>query len=771
MVARWLVVAIFVLSGAAGLVYEVVWSRQLVLVFGNTTQAVSAILTGFFGGMALGNVLGGRLADRVSRPLRLYGALEILVAIVALATPLLFRFSLEVYRGSFATLEQAPGLLALVRFALALLALGPATVLLGATLPTLTRHLSRGGAGLAASFAVLYAANTVGAVLGAAVSGFVLIELLGLTGALEVGVAASLTAGVVALALDLGSKPAGEPTVSSGPPVEPDPATSPGHDGRQPQARPDVAQVRGRLTLALGFAFVSGLTALGYQTLWTRLLASGTGNSTYVFSLILVVFLTGLAIGSAAYRLVGHRIQQPTLALGVSQALIAILALIGLVAVISRPVPLEVEVDDVKAVWGVLWPAVFKVVLPPTIVMGFALPLASRLLGATDRTVGERTGLLLGANTLGSIVGTFLIPFLVIPTLGSPASVFGLALINIATAIVLFVRGGTPTRWARLASRPSIVAAVVVAVVALALPGAIVDPGVARIRVSGGEVWASAEDEIASVQAGRIHGPQLWVTGTAMTAMTVDTRLMPYLSLALRPASSRALVIAFGMGASFRSSLRAGLQTDAVELVPSVPSMFGWYFPDAAQVLADPRGRIIIDDGRNYVELTDRHYDIVVVDPPPPIYSSGVSVISSLEFYQAARQRLTPGGVMMEWVPNGQSLEEFKAHVRTYASVFPHVLLVHGSYGTYMFGSDEALAFDEAALRAVLSRPGVLEDLSDTPDAPTTTVDGWLGWIPGHVWLADGQAPAWAGPGPEITDDRPLPEYFLLRRLTGCCGV
>ena len=140
---RRLILAIFVLSGAAGLIYEIVWARQLVLVFGNTTQAVSAILTGFFGGMAIGSGFGGRVADRVRRPLRMYGLLEIVLVGVVLATPLTFRLLHEVYRGAFTSLEAAPVALALVRFALALVALAPATILMGATLPTLTRYLSR----------------------------------------------------------------------------------------------------------------------------------------------------------------------------------------------------------------------------------------------------------------------------------------------------------------------------------------------------------------------------------------------------------------------------------------------------------------------------------------------------------------------------------------------------------------------------------------------------------------------------------------------------
>src|SRR6187200_107870 len=168
---RSLVLAIFVLSGAAGLVYEIVWSRQLVLVFGNTTQAVSTILTGFFGGMAIGAAVGGRVADRVSSPLRLYGILELVLVVVVLVTPLTFGLIHEAYRGIYRSIEGTPAL-ALVRLVLAVVALAPAS-------------LSR-------SFGRLYAANTIGAIVGTLAAGLVLIELLGLTGALAVGAACSL---------------------------------------------------------------------------------------------------------------------------------------------------------------------------------------------------------------------------------------------------------------------------------------------------------------------------------------------------------------------------------------------------------------------------------------------------------------------------------------------------------------------------------------------------------------------------------------------------
>src|SRR5262245_25507235 len=228
--------------------YEVVWSRQLVLVFGNTTQAVSTILTGYFGGMAIGSVLGGRVADRVRSPIRLYGIIEVVLVAVVLATPVTFRLLHEVYRGAYSGLETTPGAVALLRFGLALLALAPATVLMGATLPTLTRQLTRGGH-LSSAFGRLYAANTLGAIVGTFAAGLILIELLGLTGTLIVAAACSGIAGLAAIWLS--REPTAEPV---SPIAEPTPSTPSAPGAPSPMTLP-------RPTLALAVAFVSGLTS------------------------------------------------------------------------------------------------------------------------------------------------------------------------------------------------------------------------------------------------------------------------------------------------------------------------------------------------------------------------------------------------------------------------------------------------------------------------------------------------------------------------------
>jgi spermidine synthase len=744
------VIGIFVLSGAAGLIYEIVWSRQLVLVFGNTTQAVSAILTGFFGGMAIGAAVGGRIADRVRSPLRLYGLLELALVAVVLVTPLTFGLIHEAYRGIYPALGSTP-FLALARLVLAVLALAPATVMMGATFPALVRHFARTSA-LSQAFGRLYSANTLGAVAGTLIAGLVLIEVFGLGGALAIGAACSGVAGLFALGLARGDTG-----------TDPDRATASSAGRRAASSRLGPA-AHGIAWLPLVIAFISGLTSLGYQVTWTRLLTSGTGGYTYVFTVILALFLIGIALGAAIFNGIRHRIRAPIRVLAMTQVLVAVLAVAGLVLVIAVPRPLVP--GDLLGSIGLLATSAMLVVLPVTTVLGIAFPTASALLHDEAEHAGGESGALLAANTFGAIIGSLVIPFVLMPTIGSPWIVVVLALTNAALGFALAVRAGAEGR-----ALAAVAAVVAVAIVVVSLrPGAVVQPNEALIRSMGWQLFESDEDEIASVQAGqKTFTPELWVAGTSMTLLTVDAKLMPILPLIARPDSERALVVAFGMGTAFRSALIAGMRTDAVELVPTVPRMFGHYYADADRVLADPNGRVIVADGRNHLELSRDAFDIIVTDPPPPIESSGASVISSLEYYRAGRAHLTPGGMMMQWVPFGAPADELDEHIRTFAAVFPEVLAVRGAggYGFYMLGSEEPIVLDRSVAREVLERPGILEDISSAYDSPASTVDDWLDVIEGQTWLTTAQVRARVGDGPLITDDRPRPEYFLLRRLLG----
>jgi spermidine synthase len=744
MLTRWAVLGIFVLSGAAGLIYEIVWARQLVLVFGNTTQAVSAILTGFFGGMAIGAVVGGRIGDRTPSPLRLYGRIELVLVGIVIATPLTFRLIGELYSGIYPALEPSPLGLALVRLVLALLALAPATVLMGATLPILTRHLTR-DAHLSLAFGRLYAANTIGAIFGTLAAGLVLIEVLALTGALLVGATCSGIAGLVAvlLARRHGNIPAAPPPS---------------------QALLRAPGVSNRVRLALLIAFISGMTSLGYQVTWTRLLASGTGNTTYVFTMILGVFLVGIALGAVIFNLVRSRIGNPIRFLAGAQLTVAALAFGSLIWLLDNPntfVPSR-PLDTIGALLG----SVLTVVLPVTVVLGVAFPAASALLPAGAERAGTSSGALLAVNTTGAIVGSLVLPFVLMPLLGSPVVVALLALTNAVVGIALAL---TASPRGALTAAAGAIAALAIAVVSL-VPGALAQPNERWIQQKNGRLFASAEDEIASVQAGQVRStPQLWVAGTSMTLLTIDAKLMPILPLMANPDAKEALIVAFGMGSSYRSALIAGLHVEAVELVPSVVDMFGYYYPDAAAFEAHPNGRIVVADGRNHLDLSGKRYDIIVTDPPPPIESSGASVISSKEYYEAGRDHLRPGGIMMQWTPHGTDGGEFERHLRTFAAVFPEVLVIRGpgGYGNFFLGSETPIELTDAGIREVLERPGVLDDISSAYDSPQSTLAGWAAFIPSLVTVPSDQVAARAGQGSLITDDRPLPEYFLLRRLFG----
>jgi hypothetical protein len=318
-----------------------------------------------------------------------------------------------------------------------------------------------------------------------------------------------------------------------------------------------------------------------------------------------------------------------------------------------------------------------------------------------------------------------------------------------------------------------VVAGVISGLAVLGLVASSLDLPVTRTRTENelrrtGLPVTHAEDELATVDTvgGPPKGRRLLVGGVGMTSLTVDTKLMGYLSKALRPDAQDFLVIAFGMGGTYRSGLEIGMRTDAVELSPTVPSRMPVFFPDAERFLNHPKGRVIVSDGRNYVRLSRETYDLVAVDPAPPIESAGSVVLYTREFLTEGKARLRPGGVFMLWIPYALPLDDFKEHVRTFAGVFGHVRLVlsPGRHGVFMFGSDAPLEFTDQNIRQVLGTPDAIRDLDDVPDHPPTDADGWVDVVRRAQWLADDRLRAFIGPGPEITDDRPRSEYFLWRR-------
>ncbi|HEV8648756.1 MAG TPA: fused MFS/spermidine synthase [Actinomycetes bacterium] len=737
------ILALFVASGAAGLVYQVVWSRELVLVFGNTTQAVATIVTAFLACLGLGSLVGGRLADRVSRPLRRYGALELGVAAFGLVLPFVFGRLGDAYRGLYGQLVEAPAALTMVRFALAFAAVAPATFLMGMTLPVLTRHLVRSLDETGARIGELYAANTLGAMVGTLLAGFVLIELLGLRLTSYVAVGLNVLAGLGALLLGRMETPWS---------ARPERAMP---TGAAAAAAPP-ARRRRRRRIVLGATFVSGFVALGLEVLWTRMLAEGTGSNIYIFSGILAVYLLGIALGSAVYRRRSRPDRDRVGALGLC------LAGVGLVALLTVVIG-----SGVAGTHPFLLEAVV-VLLPATFLMGYGFPLAGRLVTRSADEAGGSVGLLYAANTAGSILGSFSAAFLLAGSIGTNASVLLLGAVNLLVGAALVA---TEPAWRRRAQRLAGVG--LAGAAALALVASALDLPVTRTATENelratGDAITHAEDELATVDtaAGKGYSRRLLIGGVGVTSLTVDTKLMAYLPKALRPQARDFLVVALGMGATYRSGLELGLRTDVVELSPTVPSRMPVFFADADRYLRHPNGRVIVSDGRNYIRLSSKRYDMIAVDPAPPIESAGSVVLYTREFLTEAKARLNPGGVFLLWIPYALPLDDFKAHVRTVDRVFAHsrVLLSPGRHGAYLLGSDAPMEFADADVARVLGSESALRDLGDVPDFPRTDAAGWVRAVRRADWLSDAEVTAFTGPGPDITDDRPRSEYFLWRR-------
>ena len=407
-------------------------------------------------------------------------------------------------------------------------------------------------------------------------------------------------------------------------------------------------------------------------------------------------------------------------------------------------------------------------VLPPTIAMGITFPATAALLGEERGSEGAATGTLLAVNTTGSLVATFVLPFFVIPLIGSPATLAALAIINAVVGGMLFFgnRDVAPSR--RQLGAAAGVLMVLVVGVAFITGIAFRNPTIKVIEQNRGTVFEATEDEIASVEAGEMTGQRrIWVGGTTMTIITVDTKFQPLLPIALRPDAKRGLTIAFGMGTAFRTRAHRRRQDRRGGARPVRPRDVQVVLRRRRRRARGPDGHVIVADGRNHVELTRDQFDFIVVDPPPPIESSGVSVISTKEFYEASKRRLVEDGILMQWVPYGQTQDEFLAHVRSMLAVFENVNVIAGpgGYGYYMIGSDGNVELDAQALEDVLARPGVLDDVNSAPDTSGRTAADWAQTILGLKWASGEELRQVVGDGPLITDDRPLPEYFILRRL------
>ena len=713
----------FLGSGFAGLVYEVVWLRLAMAAFGVTTPLVSIVLSTFMAGLALGSWLGGRLTSRFGT-LRAYAATEAAIAALALAVPVSLRTgrSLLIAPGTALTWDSGTYYLAAAGWIAATLL--PACTLMGATFPIAIAAIRREqpGAGERA-FSFLYLANVLGATGGTLAAAFVLIELVGFQSTLLIGAAVQGVVALLAFVRSRGVAPAAVGDVPAG-------------------AVPAPLAISSGALVCL---FITGFTSMAMELVWIRQFSPYLGNLVYAFAGILATYLAATFVGSRLYR---AWIGPDATARGAAVAWL-VAAVAGVLPLIAADPRLQM-VPPLRLLLGVPAFCIVAGMLTPMLVDRWAA-------GHPDRA-----GTGYAVNVLGSIAGPLVAGFVLLPAVGERASLVVLVVPLLAVAVIGFLRPAFIATDAR--SRGGIV----LIPVALALV-VIASVGTRDFSTRYGAREVRRDHTATVIAAGTGRSRDLLVNGTSTTVLTPVTKWMAHVPLAFldrRP--SDALVICFGMGTTFRSLLSWDIRATAVELVPSVPEFFSYYHADAADLLRSGRARIVIDDGRRYLERSAETYDVITIDPPNPPEAAGSSLLYSRELYAVARARLRPGGILQQWIPM-TDVGTIASVTRALAESFPHVRAFPAVnrrptlevLGVHYLASDRPIPQHPISVLAARFPPKTVTDLLEWPGE--TSLEGHLRRLLGYEVPLE-TLTGLRRSAPVLTDDRPYNEYFLLRR-------
>lgn len=762
------------LSGAASLTYELVWIKQLSLIFGGALYAISAVLCAFMTGLAIGAWAVSLYLERAGKKpggvnhIRLYGILEGLIGLYAL----LFPFGLKLL-GTIYPLLNDLGLgggpsVHFIEFILSAVLMFPATLLMGATLPIIGSWAIRGqSANIFRNVSVLYSLNTFGAVAGCLFTQFLAIKYLGIHGTTLAAV--GMNGLIFVLCFPYKKSAVAEERISL-----------PKSSNRKIF---DTEPTRFlKIFLLVIFSF-SGMVALANEILWTRILVFPLGSSLYSFAIILATFLFGIALGSlAADKLLGVAPgkNRPR---WIEKFLLAELAIgvycIGIIPAFEALPELTAWADKLfyglentpSKTLAVRSMFAFGLMFLPTLGFGMIFPLANHINFSLFQGVTRTLGNSYAVNTLGAILGSVLTPFLFIPFFGIRLSLFLLsaALIFLSCLALALYLG-----WSRLRLGVSL------GILILALFGGYTfsnpeiktnrmgDHNFARMEINVPDEQTKLLDykegnfsTLSVVENIRTGARTLYVDGfsTATVSNSVGgsayMQAMGFLPMALHPDPRRALVMCFGTGNTLGTvALFPGVKADGVEIDRNVLSLAHWFTKWNHDVLKKSNIEITIQDARNFIQWTPNRYDVITLEPMSPV-QAGVANLYSREFYQLSRDRLNPDGIMMQWLPlHLVGPAEARAIIKTFQEAFPYTS-VWNSFLTrivLLVGSNSEVKLDKIRFEKIMLNP----DLKEA--ARQIGIHSFADIM--DFFLADGKdVKGMTGEAPEITDDFPALEH------------
>jgi spermidine synthase len=719
----WFFIFFFV-SGFCSILYEIVWLRLAMAQFGVTSALVSIVLSTFMAGLGVGSWLSGRLirkyGGRLSIPaLRLYALTELLIGLSALLVPYELLWGRMLLERTGLSSSWAYYLISGAWLALTLV---PWCAFMGATIPVGMLAIRNGFRNESPrAFSFLYLSNVLGAMTGATLP-LLLIELRGFHNTLKIGAALNTLIALSALALRL---PAAEVSVQRAA----DLSATTSRNLQSSSQRP------------LLLLFATGLTSMGMEVVWIRQLTPYLGTMVYAFASILGLYLAATFLGSLIYRRwSGKRAQEGVLA----WALLGLSAFLPLLA--ANP---ELHLSKVlRLAIGLV---------PFSGILGFVTPM---LVDRWSQGDPDRAGRAYAVNVLGCILGPLVSGFVLLPLLSERWVLFVFALPWLA----LGMRPGwsstsehasaVPT-WKRITSYAS----VSVATALLFTSKAFED------QFAGREVLRdnTATIVVTGDGLGRT-GKRLFVNGVGITHLTPVTKIMAHLPLSsLDHPPQSALVVCFGMGTTFRSLSSWGIPVTAVELVPSVPQVFGYFHEDGPALLRSPLSHVVIDDGRRYLETVRQQYDVITIDPPPPVSAAGSSLLYSEEFYTIVKQRLAPGGILQQWLPSGDEVDRASV-ARALKQSFPYVRAFRSveGWGFHFLASSYPIPLRNAAELVSRMPAPAIKDMMEW--GPEPSPERQLAVVLNSEFSPDAMI-AEAPGASALKDDRPANEYFLIRHL------
>lgn len=733
--------AFFFVSGISGLIYQIAWIRQAALTFGVSAYAYSAVLTAFMLGLALGSYVMGKWADESERPLRVYALVEVGIAVMAALSPFVLTSLDGFYAAVARALEPGLGWLTALRLVMSVAVLTPATFLIGATLPLMSRLYATRGGRVGSDVGRLYLVNTFGAALGCFATGIFLIRLLGLRETVFLGATLNLAVATGALLLAWYSDRRAEPKAAPASPAGgPGPAAEtaarreelsggvgsraeeeavPGQErsGRGERDLPEPVRLsRGELRFVAIAYGLSGFVALAYEVIWARILYIHNSHAVYSFSLMLTVFLAGIALGSAAGERWLRRRRVTLAHFGALEIGIGALAIVALLVFARLP---SLELGEFFGGYSVGYELSIAAVtlFPPAFLMGVLFPVVGSLYTEErTREVGFRIGSVNALNTLGAIVGSLAAGFALIPLLGLRDTTLALAGLNLAIgcgALWLGARDRPRLRWA--------------AASLLAVPAGaafVMRPGIYLGAASAASEHLVYYEEGVEATVAVLEMPEKdfkisFVNGR--DEVLTDERgmrafhLLGHLPALLRPEARNALVLSFGNGiATGTLDTHRIPEIEAVDLSRGMIEAAEIFAEENYHVLQSPRVRLHVEDARNFLLRSEEEFDIITTDATHPANASSWMLFTR-EFYRLVRRHLADDGVFMQWLPRHAVREtDYRAIIRTAMSVFPHITLwATDENHTFIVVTPERLTPSglRRALETAAENPTVVDDL------------------------------------------------------------